>query len=134
MASPPDNSAPLGSDFAGVFDLTPNLDTVVGTTCLAQSLARGLLQDEGSEPDDPTFGLGLGDVIGEDMSDADLRHLERRAERQCGDERVNGVSVSAIVDDSGQVALDVQVASDAGPFRFVVSPSSLTVDLLRLRG
>lgn len=125
---------PLGSDFAGVLDLSPNLDIVVGRTCLAECLARGLLQDPGSEPDDDTFGLGLGDLIGDDLPDSDAQHLASRAERQCAkDERVSGVSAVAVLAGNGQATLSVQVDTDAGPFTFVLTPTELTVDLLKLK-
>jgi hypothetical protein len=134
MAAESVTTAPLGSDFAGVSDLDPDLTVVTGQRALVQALARGLLESPGSEPDDPTSGAGFGDLIGE-SSAGDESYIAHRAETQClMDERVLSARVSVTADDEGSISLDVAAESAEGPFRFVIAPSELTIDILQLRG
>lgn len=133
MADSPVESAPLGSDFAGVFDLCPSLTIVTGRRCHLEAVARSLLQDEKSCPDAPHIGLGLAAMIGEDYSDGDVRALAGRAEKQClYDERTEAATVN-VTDDGTDIVLEVGLEDSEGPFSFVLSPSELTVDGLKLK-
>jgi|WetSurMetagenome_2_1015567.scaffolds.fasta_scaffold205502_2 hypothetical protein len=132
MASSYVESDPLGSDFAGVFDLSPSLSFVWGRRAHLESTARGLLQSPGAEPDAPEDGLGLDLLIGEDF---DARDIEGRAERQClRDERTVDAKATAVVnEDTGEIELTVGIDGATGPFVFVLSPTRITSDLLKLK-
>ena len=121
-----------GFDFSGVTALDRNLTVVWGRRCLAENVARRLLALPGSEPDDPSYGLGLGNVIGEDVP---TKFLELQAEEQVlSDERVTSAEIAASFDEAtGLGTLDIDLDDGDGPFTFTVSPAGLTVDLLKLR-
>jgi hypothetical protein len=121
----------LGSDFAGVFDMDPNLSFVSGRMCHLQAVARAWLQAPGSEPDAPHIGLGLAQLIGDDF---DARNLQADAERQAlYDERTMNTTVVATDDGNGNITLNGTIEDEVGPLSFVLTPTSLTSTILKLQ-
>jgi len=125
-------STPINAD--GVVDLDPAMRLASGRLALAQAIARrvttraGLLARIG---DDPAWGLDVRDYLGADTDDrtAFVIAAEVQAEVML-DERVRGADVSATL-AAGVITLTILLADSAGPFRFVLAVSAVTVEILR---
>lgn len=65
-------NAALGSDLAGIDDLTPTMAEVSGRTCLIQNLARRLTTPRGGLIYDANYGIGLLNYLNADLTQADV--------------------------------------------------------------
>jgi len=120
----------LGSDIHGVTDLDASLSFVSGRRCLQEALARRIMAPLGALIDDPNWGVGIGDAIGEPQTSPAV--LEMRIERQClEDERVLECDATVTVNDAtSEVTVTVSVTDADGTFALVLTPDQLTTETL----
>lgn len=115
----------LGSDFAGVLDVTPTLAVATGPRALADAILRRLTTPRGGHFEDPLYGYDLRAQIGAatPVSVIQQRVLEQvLAEEEVADARVSVTRSNGTL----RVVIDVIVAS--GPFRLTVIPNELTIE------
>lgn len=121
--------ADLGTDFAGVNDITPTLQVVSGRRCLIEAIARRLITPRGALWYDPDYGYDLRQYLSGITVAAGSIAASVAAEAE-KDERVE--QASADVTFSGSVLnVKLAIADAAGPFQFVLRISQVTVEILK---
>jgi phage baseplate assembly protein W len=126
----------MATDFGTDVLCFPGLDETFslasGGRVVAEALARRLSTPRGSLPFHPDYGLDvrawLNDAISQDL----LYRLKASAERECEqDERVEAVEVAVTYVQATQaLRLRVTATTAQGPFRFTLSVSQVSIDLL----
>lgn len=120
----------LGSDFAGVNDLTFALSVVTGRRALAEAILRRLRTRRGSLWTDPSYGFDLRGVIGTALTNSQISQrvtAQVLAEEEVESARVN---VSRIGEE---IQVEIEVTDADGPFDFTITANSLTVDVIQGR-
>lgn len=117
----------LGSDFSGVFDLTPTLETVEGRQALAQAILGRLVTPRGGLPEDPSYGFDLRNVIG---SVTPVTLIEQRVIEQVLDEEEVEEASCTVIRSGDRITVVLRVVDGEGPFALTVVADALTVDLL----
>lgn len=122
----------LGTDVStpDASDIDPMFRLVRGVRGLAEACGRRLVTPRGSLLDDPGYGYDLRGRLNDNLTPADLAQLavEVRAELM-RDERVEEASVTVTL-ASNALRVSGVVLSSAGPFRLVLSVSSITAEVL----
>lgn len=120
--------ADLGTDIAGVTDVTPSLATVSGRRNLIQAIARRLITPRGGLFYDETYGYDVRQFLSGIVRSTSViaAGIVEQAEQ---DERVD--QADADVTFSGdQLVIKVSISDGFGPFSFVLAISKVTVELL----
>lgn len=151
VPTPPVNQA-LGSDLAGIGDLTPQMSEVSGRTALAQSIARRLITPRGALIYDANYGYDLTGFINADVTQADVaRIIPSVTSEILKDQRVINCSVSmqyvginqvqaainGIVTNPnpvplGAIVIAITLQDSAGPFTLTLSVTNVTVQILQV--
>lgn len=147
IPSPPFVSNPaLGSDLAGVNDLTGQMSEVSGRVCLAQGLARRLITPRGSLIYDVNYGYDLNQWINADVRQSDISQIQGYVQQEMlKDQRVISAQVSAQYVGPAQVAaamtaivaspnpyptgvlvFNIAIQDGTGPFVLTATVSALT--------
>jgi hypothetical protein len=140
----------LGSDLAGVNDLTPTMQECQGRVCLAQNLGRRLITPRGALIYDVNYGYDLNQWINADVSQADISQIQGYVRQEMlKDQRVISANVSAqyvgvsqvqaaltaivAVPDpfpQGVIVLNIQIQDSLGPFTLTVTVDNVSVQLI----
>jgi phage baseplate assembly protein W len=140
----------LGSDLAGVDDLSPAMTEVSGRVALAQSLARRLITPRGALIYDVNYGYDLNQWVNADVSQADIAQIQGYVRQEMlKDQRVISAQVSsqyvgptqvtvaqtAIVADpnpypTGVIVLNIQIQDSNGPFTLTATISSTEAQVI----
>lgn len=128
-----DINTPVGAD--GVIDLDPVFGLVSGRTALVQALARRITTERGTLAwigDDPEYGDDVRASLGDDIETRQSFVVATRVERELlRDERVRGARVAASI-ASGRLVINAQVSDAAGPFRFTLAVTAVSVETLKV--
>lgn len=120
--------ADLGTDIAGVTDVTPALTVVSGRSNLIQAIARRLITPRGGLFYDQSYGYDVRQFLSGNVTStaAIASGVEEQAEQ---DERVDQAraTVSFIGD---ALTITLAIADGAGPFSFVLNITQTTVEIL----
>ena len=129
---PPVKPPDYGVDIAIYPDLSPTFALVSGSAQVKQALWCRFKTRRGTNPEDPDYGLDLTEMIGDDISPYDAYKWSAAIESESlKDERV--ISAGAEVDydeKSGSASVTLLVDIGQGPFKLVLSVTSVTVELL----
>jgi hypothetical protein len=81
--------------------------------------------------DDPNYGRNLTDLIGDDLTPADIAYEQQQlgAEAQ-KDERVLSCAVTLQLTVAGTIVVNASITTAQGPFTMVASVSAVNVALL----
>lgn len=122
----------LGTDFALLDDFPAGFELVTGRRNLAYACARRLDTERGSLIRDPNYGTNMRDEINAESDPNDLRRIESKVRAELlKDERVEDVEVIAEYNFGLQaLSLSITIEDAEGPFTFVLSISTLTIELL----
>lgn len=128
------------ADFGVALDVVTDLPLrwrfASGNRNLANRLARRLTTPRGYLIDDANYGYDVKQWLGAKMTPADVAQAQDEIRRECEkDEEVVGVSVTVtFARTTGVLTIAIVVTPPDGsePFRFVLSVSSLTVEVLEL--
>lgn len=114
----------------GGFDTTFRLQG--GRQVVAWALARRLGTPRGGLLRDPLYGFDVRDFVQAKMTSAGRAALAAGVRAEClKDERVKSVRVAIEPASDGQtIRLVLEIGLASGPFRLVLSVSSVTVDIL----
>jgi hypothetical protein len=113
----------LGSDFAGIDDLTPDLGEVTGRRCLLEALASRLLQPRGLFYD-ADYGFDTRTLLSEGLVPKQFEAVI--ASQINADERVASSSVEVRFDArSRTLEIRAEIVDAEGPFELVLDPSDL---------
>ena len=86
----------LGSDLAGINDLTPTMQECSGRVALAQNLGRRLITPRGALIYDVNYGYDLNQFINADVSQADISQIQGYVRQEMlKDQRVISAAVTA---------------------------------------
>lgn len=127
----------LGSDLAGVSDLTAQMAEVSGRRCFAEGLARRLITPRGDLLDDPDYGTDVTEMLNDDIDAAAIPRIAASIEAEwLKDERCLAATVVVVVTPAlgFAVALTITgtVTDGRGTFRLVLAATSVTVALLEV--
>jgi len=119
----------LGSDFAGVSDLTPTMAVSSGFQALAEDLLWLLRSPRGSYPEDLSLGFDLRGAIGSTMP---VSIIEQRAlEQVTGHEEVDDATCSAAYVGDGKLVVVIRVkAIDGTTGELTLTADQLTIEAL----
>ena len=140
----------LGSDLAGVNDLTSTMAEVQGRVALAQSLGRRLITPRGALIYDVNFGYDLNQFVNADVSQADISQIQGYVRQEMlKDQRVISAQVSAqyvgpsqvqaaltaiVATPSpypvGVIVLNIAITDSLGPFTLTVTVDNVSVQLI----
>ena len=140
----------LGSDLAGIGDLSPAMTECAGRVCLAPGLARRLITPRGSLIYDVNYGYDLNQFVNADVSQADISQIQGYVRQEMiKDQRVISANVSAqyvgpsqvqtaitaIVANpnpypTGVIVLNIQIQDGLGPFTLTATISSTEVQVI----
>lgn len=121
----------LGSDFAGVFDISPTLAIATDRQALAEAIQGRLITPRGQLPEDRSYGYDLRLVIGSAMP---ISVIEQRVLEQVeAEEEVERASCSASM-SNGLVTVVLRVVDGEGPFTLTLTADELTVKALLEEG
>ena len=104
-----------------------------GFQVVGEAIARRWSTTQGRLLDDPDYGRNVTDLIGDDLSPAELAaEAQQLAAEAQKDERVLGCTVQVDLSVAGALTVSAQVTTAAGPFKMVfavsqASPASLQV-------
>lgn len=119
-----------GRDLACMSDLDASMSEVDGITVLAHAIFRRVTTRRGGVIDSPDYGFDAASMIDDGMTDRQvavvLNAIDSEVEK---DERVLRSSTDGSFDGQTLTASALVTTAD-GPFRLVLSISSLSVDLL----
>jgi hypothetical protein len=102
-----------------------------GNLCVAESILRRWTTSPGELVDDPNYGYNLNNLISDDLSSSDLMRAGQRAGAEAQkDERVLRCIATVTLTVAGVLTVGATVTTAQGPFRFVVTVSAVTVNLL----
>lgn len=128
-----DINTPVGAD--GVIDLDPAFALVSERLALVQALARRITTERGTLAwigDDPEYGEDARAFLGEDVDARQSFVVSSRVERELlRDERVRGARATATI-ASGRLTISAQVSDAAGPFRFTLAVTAVSVETLKV--
>jgi hypothetical protein len=122
--------ADLGSDWAGVTDITPDLREVTGRQCLAEALATRLFQPRGGVFYDERNGFDTRSLL---SSESVPRNAKQSILEQLKDEddRVELASVDfALNEATGALVIVCQIVDAEGPFTLVLNPKDASFEIL----
>jgi phage baseplate assembly protein W len=112
-------------------DLSMPSYMATGNQCVAEAILRRWSTSPGQLIDDPTYGYNLTDLVSDDLSSADISYAQQQAASQAKrDERVRNAKVAITLLANGTLQVVGQITTASGPFRLVVSVSSVTTQLL----
>lgn len=118
--------ADLGSDFAGVDDIDANLSEADGATAYPQAIARRYL-DSGLFYD-AEYGRNVALLLNAGITPSRERASLEAVAKQ--DERTLSADVDVALDAEGTLTITVELVSADGPYRLVIDPKNLTVEIL----
>ena len=122
----------LGTDITCTDDIDPSFALSSGATQLAQALYRRIITPRGGLPDAPAYGFGASTIIDQDMTARQVAVLANSIDAEfMKDERVLSSSTTGTFANQIFVGSTL-VTTAAGPFRLVLSISSVSVDLLQV--
>lgn len=102
-----------------------------GVLCVAEAILRHWTTSPGELIDDPNYGYNLQDLIGDDLSPADIIRAGQRASAEAQkDERVLRCSATIALSIAGVLTVAASVVTAAGAFQFVASISAVSTNLL----
>lgn len=114
--------AELGSDIAGVWDLTPTIGISTGRTALAEAILRRLITPRGALIGVPAYGYDVVNLIG---STALVSDVEQRVREQVkAEEEVLNVRVDVTFDGRTGVLVNILVRVADGPFELTITQST----------
>lgn len=121
--------ADLGTDISCVSDVTSSLQTVSGRRCLIEAIARRLITPRGGLFYDASYGFDLRQYLS-GITSAPSAIAAGVVEQAEQDERVDQATaeVSFIGD---RLLVKLTISDNGGPFAFVLSVSSVTVEILK---
>ena len=124
-----------GSDLACLDDLDENMSEISGLTCLTQALYRRITTSRTGLIDDPDYGFDVTSLVDCAMTRRQMAIIASQIDGEfMKDERVlRSSTIGAYQSDQGAtgryVATSTVTTAD-GPFKLVLSVSSVTVDLI----
>lgn len=127
----------FGTDISCMPDLDPMGSLKQGSYVLAEAIARRLITQRGTLIDDPNYGTDVrGWVNDVASSGASLAQLKGAIERECRqDERVQSADAELYFDaPSSTLSVTLSLITSAGPFKFVLGITSVTVQVLQTTG
>lgn len=128
MSTTPD----FGDSLSCIYDLDPTFFVVSGFTALGQAIARRLLTPRGQLIDDPNYGYDLSQFIDADVGPYDLPRIQTFAQQEVlKDERILSATVTMTL-NSGNLLIQVNLVSNAGPFQLTLNVSNVTAPLLQV--
>lgn len=116
----------LGSDFSGIDDIDANLSEAGGDTAYPQAVARRYL-DSGLFYD-PEYGKNVALLLNAGITPSRERASLEAVAKQ--DERTLSADVDVVLDSEGALTITVELVSTDGPYRLVIDPKNLTVEIL----
>ena len=142
----------LGLDLTCTNDLTPTMTTSSGRQCLAEAIYRRMTTPRGGLIYDPNYGFDLTAYIEDDITGSDLGTIQAGILQQCAqDERIvsakcavqfvgsnqvtsatSGIVANPKPGTQGVLVVTLIITDSMGPFKLVVSASSLSVQLLQV--
>lgn len=125
-------SSDYGTDVLVFPGMDPDLNLSSGGRVLAEAIARRLTTPRGSLPFHEEYGLDVRSYLNETMTSDALYRLKTAIERECeADERVESASVALTFTPAAhRLAVRIELVTAQGPFRFTLSVSQVTVELL----
>lgn len=102
-----------------------------GLQCVAEAILRRWTTARGGLIDDPNYGYNVLDLVSADLSTRDINYAQQQlaAEAQ-KDERVLSCTVTLTLTVAGLLTIVASATTALGPFKFVVSVSATTAQLL----
>ena len=122
----------FGTDLSALPDLSFGVKS--GRANLAEALARRLMTPRGGLFYDPTYGTDLRSYLNEAITDDVIYEIETLAAAECEqDERVLAATASVIEADPSvrKIRLSINLETDVGPFRLILSIDDVAVEVLR---
>jgi phage baseplate assembly protein W len=121
----------LGSCWGCISDLSMPSYMASGNQCVAEAVIRRWSTSQGQLIDDPNYGYNLSDLIGDDLSPADIAYAQQQAAAEAQkDERVLACAVTITITVAGLLTVVALVTTAAGPFQLVCSVNAVTTQLL----
>jgi len=120
--------ADLGNDLACVTDIDPSLPLVEGRRALAEAIVRRWITPPGGLFYAPSYGAGLLLTLHGGIQSVERIATELQNEA-LKDERVREIDVRVAL-EGDMLRVSARVTDAAGPFRFVLGVSELTLDLM----
>jgi len=127
----------LGIDIDVIDDLPPTFRLAYGPKVIANYLARELITPEGALAvhfdGDPNYGYSVRGRLNSAWSLQELASLGGAIEAKCRrHDRIESATVAVSHDmATSTLTVDITIETAAGPFRFLLSVTALTVELLR---
>ena len=127
-----------GHDLACTSDLTANMAETDGLTTLAQALYRRLITPRGGLIDDPNYGFDCTSLLDESVTQRTLAILASQIDAELvKDERVGSSKTTGQYTpgpgNAGRYVASTLVTTADGPFRLVLSISSVSVEILSVQ-
>lgn len=112
-------------------DLSSPAYLASGFQCVAEAILRRWSTTRGRLIDDPNYGENATDMIGDDLTPAQLAYRQQQlaAEAQ-KDERVLKAVTVVTLTTAGLLSIVASITTAAGPFKMVVAASQASVTLL----
>ena len=113
-------------------DLSMPSYMATGNQVVAEAVLRRWTTSGGQLIDDPNYGsINVLDLISDDLSKKDIHYAQQQlAQEAQKDERVKSASVTLTLTVQGELRIDATIVTAAGPFKFVVLVSAVSVQLL----
>lgn len=112
---------PLGQDLS-----TPSY-MASGQLVVAEAVLRRWTTTQGELIDDPDYGENVNDLVGCDLSPSDIAYKQQKLSAEAQkDERVLAASVTLTLLATGALIVSGTIQTALGPFKLVLSVSSVT--------
>lgn len=123
-------STDFGHDLACTLDLDPGMAEVDGITTLAQAIYRRITTQRGGLIDWPDYGFDATSLIDDGMTDRQIAVIMSSMDSEImKDERVLRSTTTGTFANQ-KLTASTLVTTATGPFRLVLSISSVSVELL----
>jgi phage baseplate assembly protein W len=113
-------------------DLSMPSYMATGFQVVAEAVLRRWSTTTGRLIDDPSYGINLSDLIGDDLSPTDIANMQAQAAAEAQkDERVLDAQVQMTLNNVTQLlTINATITTAAGPFTMVVAVGAVTTQLL----
>jgi len=112
-------------------DLSMPSYMATGNQVVAEAILRRWTTGRGQLIDDPNYGFNVLDLLSDDLGKKDIAYAQQQLAAEAEkDERVLSASVTLTLNVQGELKLDATITTAAGPFKFVVAVSAVSVQLL----
>jgi len=112
-------------------DLSMPSYMATGNQVVAEAILRRWTTSRGQLIDDPNYGFNVLDLVSDDLGKKDIHYTQQQLAQEAEkDERVKSASVTLVLTVQGELRLEAIIGTAAGPFKFVVGVSAVSVSLL----